>query len=61
MALSGPENTNINILKARIKPLEALLPIKVNSSSYILLLILKALKLIRDKPKYISPYLNNKI
>jgi hypothetical protein len=51
----------INILNTRIKPLEALLPIRVNYSSYILSLILKVLKLIRNKPKHISPYLDNKI
>ena len=52
---------NINILDIRIKPLEALLLTRVNYSSYILSLILKALKLIRDEPKRISLYLNNKI
>ena len=61
MAPSGPENININILDIWIKPLEALLPIRVNHFNHILLLILKALKLIRNKPKRISPYLDNKI
>jgi hypothetical protein len=52
---------NINILDIWIKPLEALLLTRVNRSSYILSLILKALKLIRNKPKYIGLYLDNKI
>ena len=52
---------NINILNIWIKSLEALLSIRVNYSNYILLFILKVLKLIRNKPKYISPYLDNKI
>ena len=61
MAPSGPENININILDIWIKPPEALLLTRVNYSSYILLLILKVLKLIRNKPKRISLYLDNKI
>jgi hypothetical protein len=61
MAPSSPENMNINILNIRIKPLEALLPTRVNRSSYILPLILKALKSIRDKPKRIGPHPDNKI
>ena len=52
---------NINILNIWIKPLEALLSTRVNYSSHILPLILKALKLIRDKPKRIGPYLDNEI
>jgi hypothetical protein len=52
---------NINILNTRIKPLEALLLTRVNHSSHILSLILKALKLIRNEPKHISPYPDNKI
>jgi len=61
MAPSGPENININILDIWIKPLEALLLTRVNYSSYILLPALKALKLIRNKPKRIGPHLDNKI
>ena len=52
---------NINILNTWIKPPEALLPTRVNYSSYIFPFILKALKLIRNKPKHISLYLDNKI
>ena len=58
---SNPKNMNINILNIWIKPLEALLPIRVNRFNYILLLILKALKLIRNKPKRTGLYLDNKI
>jgi hypothetical protein len=61
MAPSGPENTNINALDTRIKPPEALLPTRVNHSSYILPPILKALKLIRNEPKRIGPHLDNEI
>jgi hypothetical protein len=61
MAPSGPENMNINALDIRIKPPEALLPTRVNHSSYILLPILKVLKLIRNEPKRIGPYLDDEI
>jgi hypothetical protein len=52
---------NINILDIWIKPLEALLLTRVNRSSHILLPILKVLKLIRDEPKRIGPYLDDEI
>jgi hypothetical protein len=52
---------NINTLDIWIKPPEALLPTRVNRSNYILPLILKALKLIRNEPKRIGPYLDNEI
>jgi hypothetical protein len=52
---------NINILDIWIKSPEALLPARINYSNYILLFILKVLKLIRNKPKRIGPYLDNEI
>jgi hypothetical protein len=52
---------NINALDIRIKLLEALLPARVNHSSHIFPPILKALKLIRDKPKRIGPHLDDEI